>query len=640
MSPVTVVAVGDTADNAIAALESSRGPVAVVRRCPELPGLLAACQSGLAQVAVVAAGTDGLTATLVDRLTAVGVSVVAVAATPADAARLRSIGAWPLSGSATAEQLTESVLAAVRARRHHQSASFGFPMAASPSPGSLPPDDAGREASAVPQPGGQAARNPGFAARNPGSAYGRTADWAAGDGGARNDLAGRKGSGSSSPGRAPGGRAPAADGQEGWAGVDPVPVQGAAMAGSSPDTVGTPGADETADAGGAPSGQLRDGPRAVHRTERAGPAGAPSGNGKSGGAPAAGRSGLSGLAALVAAAVPGPSLLRRRGTQPGGGRARTKAAGAGAPTPDRRRGSAQAAAAGSAAAASGPAAPRMFAVWGPIGSPGRTLVAVNMAGELAAEGRRVMLVDADSYGASVAASLGLLDESASFAQACRVADQGLLTVDELARISSEVVCAGGTFSLLTGLTRSDRWPELRAAAVERVLEAALSLVDTVVVDCGFCLETDEELSYDTVAPRRNAATLAALAQADTVFAVGSADAVGIPRLIRALADLPEACAGADIKVVLNKVRKRAAGGSPVKAVEDAWRRFGPVLPISHVLPWEPHVPARALLEGRLLQELAPDSPLRLAIRDMCCALVQGNARTAVSSATARPWNPG
>ncbi|RAN79288.1 hypothetical protein B5P43_15345 [Bacillus sp. SRB_336] len=591
-----MVAVGDTADNAITALESSRGPVTVVRRCPELPGLLAACQSGLAQVAVVAAGTDGLTATLVDRLTAVGVSVVAVAATQAEAARLRSIGAWPLSGSATAEQLTESVLAAVSARRHHQSASFGFPMAASPSPGS-PPPDAGRQSSAVPQPG-----------------------------------------------------APAADGQVGRAGVDPAPAQGTAMAGSSQDRGGTLAADDTADAGGTPSDQPRNGPRAVHRTGRGGPAGVPSGDGASGGAPATGRSGLPGLAAMLAAAVPGTSLLRRRGTLPGGGRASTKAAGAGAPTPERRRGRAQAATAGGGAAASGSAAPRMaasgsaaprlIAVWGPIGSPGRTLIAVNIAGELAAQGRRVMLVDADSYGASVAASLGLLDESASFAQACRVADQGLLTVDELARISSEVVCAGGTFSLLTGLTRSDRWPELRAAAVERVLEAALGLVDTVVVDCGFCLETDEELSYDTVAPRRNAATLAALAHADTVFAVGSADAVGMPRLIRALADLPEACAGADIKVVLNKVRKRTAGGSPVKALEDAWRRFGPVLPISHVLPWEPDVPARALLEGRLLQELAPDSPLRRTIRDICCALAQENVRTAVSSATAGPGNPG
>jgi len=36
-----------------------------------------------------------------------------------------------------------------------------------------------------------------------------------------------------------------------------------------------------------------------------------------------------------------------------------------------------------------------------------------------------------------------------------------------------------------------------------------------VVDCGFSLEQDEELSFDTAAPRRNGATLATLLAADT-----------------------------------------------------------------------------------------------------------------------------
>ncbi|NVM95548.1 chromosome partitioning protein [Arthrobacter sp. AETb3-4] len=397
----------------------------------------------------------------------------------------------------------------------------------------------------------------------------------------------------------------------------------AAAAGPFPGRASTAG--EPADnAAGEPPGQAGGGHVAHIQTRPGGRSGSH--------APAPGV--LAKVAGRVKSAVAGGgSLLRPRGGGTPAGHARVVAAGAA------DLGAAEAGAQESALAGD-PVTRRTLAVWGPIGSPGRTLLAVNMAGELAARGQRVMLVDADSYGASVAASLGLLDESASFAQACRVADQGLLTVAELARICSEVVCAGGTFSLLTGLTRSDRWPELRAAAVERVLQTARTMVDTVVIDCGFCLETDEELSYDTVAPRRNAATLAALAQADTIYAVGSADAVGIPRLIRALADLTEACAGSEVRVVLNKVRKKSAGGSPVKALEDAWQRFGPALPIGHVLPWDPDVPARALLEGQLLQELAPDSALRRAIRDICCAPVQGNHRTAVLSATARPGNPG
>ena len=97
------------------------------------------------------------------------------------------------------------------------------------------------------------------------------------------------------------------------------------------------------------------------------------------------------------------------------------------------------------------------------------MLAANMAAELAAEGKSVLLVDADSYGASVAAMLGLLDEAAGLAQACRLADQGLLDAEALLRIAAPVVTRTGTFRVLTGITRADRWTELRAAALSLVL---------------------------------------------------------------------------------------------------------------------------------------------------------------------------
>ena len=56
-----------------------------------------------------------------------------------------------------------------------------------------------------------------------------------------------------------------------------------------------------------------------------------------------------------------------------------------------------------------------------------------------------------------------------------------------------------------------------------MLDVARSFAELTVVDLGFCLEADEELSFDTAAPRRNGATLAVLENADLVVAVGSAD---------------------------------------------------------------------------------------------------------------------
>jgi hypothetical protein len=57
-----------------------------------------------------------------------------------------------------------------------------------------------------------------------------------------------------------------------------------------------------------------------------------------------------------------------------------------------------------------------------------------------------------------------------------------------------------------------------------------------VVDCAFAVEADEEISFDTMAPRRNGATLAVLAEADVVLAIGSCDPAGLERLIRGLAE--------------------------------------------------------------------------------------------------------
>src|SRR3712207_5736580 len=89
---IPVVTVGQSRDDLVGGLERLHGPVTVVRRCAELPELLAACQSGLARAAVIAEGSEGLTASLVDRLGAVGVAIIALTDNEDEAARLRKIG--------------------------------------------------------------------------------------------------------------------------------------------------------------------------------------------------------------------------------------------------------------------------------------------------------------------------------------------------------------------------------------------------------------------------------------------------------------------------------------------------------------------------------------------------------------------
>ncbi|MGO4803626.1 CpaE family protein [Arthrobacter sp. 2MCAF15] len=437
---IPVVTVGDSRDDLVGGLERLHGPVSVVRRCGELAELLAACQSGLARAAVVATGSEELTASLVDRLSAVGVVVIALTDNPEETARLRTIGVAAEARAVDAAALASRISAAVAQL--------------------------------------------------------------SGDG---------------------------------------------------------------------------------HRQEPA----------------AADVDSASSAAATAAGQSPRPSVAHAAGTR------------------------------------SDAAKGRIIAVWGPAGAPGRTLVAANIAGELAAEGQSVLLVDADSYGASVAALLGLLDEAAGLAQACRLADQGLLDAEALLRIATTVATKAGTFRVLTGITRADRWTELRAAALTLVLERAREIADVTVVDTGFCLEADDELGFDAGAPRRNAATLRSLELADTVFAVGAADSIGVPRLVRGLAELQAAVPQASPQVVMNKVRAAAVGRSPERQLRAAWERYGPAVSLSAFLPSDPAASDAALLSGALLLESAPESELRRAIAKLVCAPDQRNTKSFVFSSTAR-----
>ncbi|MEW1953965.1 hypothetical protein [Terrabacter sp. NPDC080008] len=268
----------------------------------------------------------------------------------------------------------------------------------------------------------------------------------------------------------------------------------------------------------------------------------------------------------------------------------------------------------------GPGRAPVIAVWGPTGAPGRTTVATTLAAELAGRGVQTLLVDADTYGGCVAQALGLLDEAPGIAAACRAADQGLLDLPALSRIAPQVVPG---LRVLTGLPKAERWPEVRAATLERVLELSRSLVRVVVVDCGFCLEDDEELSYDTVAPRRNEATLTSLAASDLVVAVGGADPVALQRFVRGLQELGTVPSGSPVAVV-NRVRSSAVGSRPESRIADSLQRFAGLGSVRFV-PDDPATLDGALLAGRSVVEHAPDSPVRRAVADLATGLLPWTA---------------
>ncbi len=257
----------------------------------------------------------------------------------------------------------------------------------------------------------------------------------------------------------------------------------------------------------------------------------------------------------------------------------------------------------------------VIAVWGPAGSPGRTTLAINIAAEIAAQGYTVALADVDTHSGSVAPALGLLDEAPGFAAACRLAGAESLNREELERIGQRYLSAHGNFWVLTGIGRANRWPELSADRVVKAVRECREWVDYTVLDTGFSLESDEEISSDLFAPRRNAATIAALREADQVVAVGSADPVGLSRFLRAHVDLLETIEDGGVIAVMNKIRASAIGLNPTAQVAQTLQRFGGITaPV--LVPHDQLALDAAVLSGKTLADAAARSPARAALAEL------------------------
>ncbi|MFM8240780.1 MAG: CpaE family protein [Actinomycetota bacterium] len=258
----------------------------------------------------------------------------------------------------------------------------------------------------------------------------------------------------------------------------------------------------------------------------------------------------------------------------------------------------------------------LIAVWGPAGAPGRTTVAVALADELARAGTPTLLVDGDTYGGAVATHLGLLDDACGIVAACRQADAGTLDVAGLATAARTITPA---FRVVTGIPRADRWAELRPASLSRLWEACRSTPGACVVDAGFSIESDEDYLADTRTPRRNAATLSALAAADVIVAVASADPVGMERFIAALPDVRRVADGRPIVVVVNRLRPGPIGRDARGQLSETLARHAGVHDAVYV-PDDRDALDTCLRQGRTLAECAQRSPARSVLAEFARGL--------------------
>ncbi len=267
---------------------------------------------------------------------------------------------------------------------------------------------------------------------------------------------------------------------------------------------------------------------------------------------------------------------------------------------------------------------RVVAVHGAAGAPGRTTVAIGLAAERARLAGRCVLIDADPHGGAVAQHLGVLDEVSGLLAAARLVNAGALDDAALLRCRRQVVDG---LELLTGLPRPDRWVEVRSGVLDEVLTCSVTTGD-VVVDTGFSLEDDADLDRGV---SRNQLTLDAVAAADEVVVVGSAEPTGLARLARTLVDLRDAT-DAPVRVVVNRMRDSLGWSrKDITAMVEGYSR-----PLGvHYLPEDRPTTDRALVTGRSVVELG-DSALRRALGELHEAVFAGAPTSLVGSAHAAP----
>ena len=240
---------------------------------------------------------------------------------------------------------------------------------------------------------------------------------------------------------------------------------------------------------------------------------------------------------------------------------------------------------------------RIVAVWGPIGSPGVSSLALSLAGCAAQTGRSTVVIDANVYGGAQSALLNLFDEAPGVASACRLAARDELSRDQIIRVSETIAQGQLRLTVLTGIPDASRWTELAPDSVRTLLARARETWEVTFVDVSFCLEEDEEISSDLFAPRRNGATLSILAEADVVVGVTGCDSLSLSRYILALPRLREVVGPTPVVTCVNRLRQSAAGLAPEASVRETLQRFAGIDDALCVID-DPDLLDRALVAGK------------------------------------------
>lgn len=246
-------------------------------------------------------------------------------------------------------------------------------------------------------------------------------------------------------------------------------------------------------------------------------------------------------------------------------------------------------------------------VWGSAGS-GKTLLAINLAFELARLDRRVLLVDFDLRRPAIAAWLGLIEAGPGVTAALRLAKTGRLSSDELLRVCAELKFGGSHLDVLTGLSSPKRWSEVTQESVIALKASIEDQFDFVVFDLNDDLEIQNQVGESPSS--REAITSFIIRDSHLVLGTFNADPVGLNRFLfdSKLSDF-------DFEAIANRVSVKMLGASQKKYLSQTLEQIT-AMPLFAELPLDSGACDASIANARPLLLESPNSKLTIAIRSL------------------------
>jgi MinD-like ATPase involved in chromosome partitioning or flagellar assembly len=263
---------------------------------------------------------------------------------------------------------------------------------------------------------------------------------------------------------------------------------------------------------------------------------------------------------------------------------------------------------------------KLISVWSAAGSPGRTTVALAIAAELAESGKRVFLLDADTYAPSLELALGLVDHPAGLAAACRLVGQERFDLEQLQRLSTQVGVGHGELTVMTGLSSESRWAEVSSEKLDDLLLIAGENFDFVVLDVA--AHTADGLQSVSSSVNRNAVTRWALGYSDFVIALCAADPIGVSRFLDAMVQLSELKPKGQVLPLVNRLRTSVLGSSAKQQIVDSLARLGQIT-VAGFVPDDPGAADSAIKASLPIGIGRRSSQARQALSLFCRAQILG-----------------